>query len=123
MSAGLMPGLTGTKRNLPMFKFGQISNIPQEDIETGCAPMRPTFLVKVWVIAANLVPGNSGSPIFHVPPGASGVSLGSTRPMLLGIQSLSFLGADVAGMTPISYVYDILIGLKLNDADLNRGPK
>jgi len=123
MSAGLMPGLTGTRRNLPIFKFGQISNIPQEDTETRCGPMRPPFEVKVWLVAANLVPGNSGSPIFHVPLGGSGVILGGTRPLLLGIQSISFLGTDVAGMTPISYVYDIFVGLKLNDADLSRGPK
>jgi hypothetical protein len=123
MSAGLMPGLTGTKRNLPIFKFGQISNIPQEDIETACSFARPPFLVKVWLIAANLVPGNSGSPMFHVPLGGSGVSFGGTRPMLLGIQSISFLGADVAGMTPISFVYEIFATMKLNDANLDRGPK
>jgi hypothetical protein len=84
MSAGLMPGLTGNTRNYPIFKFGQISNIPPEDIETHCTPQQPSFLVKVWLIAANLVPGNSGSPIFHVPLGGSGVSFGGTRPMLLG---------------------------------------
>jgi hypothetical protein len=123
MSAGLMPGLTGTKRNLPIFKFGQISNIPQEDTETACSSTRPPFLVKVWLIAANLVPGNSGSPMFHVPLGGSGVSFGGTRPMLLGIQSISFLGADVAGMTPIGFVYEIFAGMKLNDANLERGPK
>lgn len=122
ISAGLMPGLTGTSRNLAIFKFGQISNIPQENVETACGPNRPRFLVKVWLVAANLVPGNSGSPMLHVPPGSNGVSFGG-RPMLLGIQSISFQGADVAGMTPISYVYDIFVGLKLNDANLDRGAK
>ena len=62
MSAGLMPALARSRRNYPIFKFGQISNIPHEDIETSCAPDRPKFLVKVWLVAANLVPGNSGSP-------------------------------------------------------------
>jgi hypothetical protein len=75
MSAGLLPGLAGNTRNHPIFKFGQISNIPTEDIETRCAQQTPTFQVKVWLIAANLVPGNSGSPIFHVPLGGGGVSL------------------------------------------------
>ena len=42
--------------------------------------------------------------------------------MLLGIQSISFLGADVAGMTPINFVYEILQGIALPDSDLHRGP-
>jgi hypothetical protein len=123
MSAGLMPALPGIRRNYPIFKFGQISNIPSENVETRCSPQEPTFFVKVWLIAANLIPGNSGSPIFHVPLGGSGVSIGGTRPMLLGVQSMSFGGADVAGMTPINFVYEILQGLALPDADLHRGPQ
>jgi len=122
MSAGLLPLLPGAARNYPIFKFGQISNIPSESVETRCVQVGPTFRVKVWLIAANLVPGNSGSPIFHVPLGGSGVVIGGTRPMLLGIQSLSYLGADVAGMTPIRFVYEILEQLKLKDANLHRGP-
>jgi hypothetical protein len=122
LSAGLLPNLPGNARNYPIFKFGQISNIPTESIATNCGPMRPSFLVKVWLIAANLVSGNSGSPIFHVPLGGSGVVLGGTRPMLLGVQSMSFGGADVAGMTPIKFVYEMLEAQNLNDADLRRGP-
>lgn len=122
ISAGLMPGLAGHSRNYPIFKFGQISNIFSEDIETHCTPASPGFLVKVWLVAANLIPGNSGSPIFYVPPGANGVSLGSSRPMLLGVQSTSFAGADVAGMTPAEYVYQILQDMAFHDGDLRRGP-
>jgi len=122
MSAGLLPGLAGNTRNQPIFKFVQISNIPSEDIETHCAQQLPSFPVKVWLIAANLVPGNSGSPIFHVPLGGSGVSFGGTRPMLLGVQSISFPNADIAGMTPINFVYEILQGMTLPDTDLHRGP-
>jgi hypothetical protein len=122
MSAGLLPGLTGNTRNHPIFKFGQISNIPTEDIETRCAQQAPPFQVKVWLIAANLVPGNSGSPIFHVPLGGGGVTLGGTRPMILGVQSISFLGADVAGMTPISFVYEILRAMAPPDSNFRRGP-
>jgi hypothetical protein len=121
MSAGLLPSLTGKSRNYPIFKFGQISNIPSEDVETHCGQNGPAFLVKVWLIAANLVSGNSGSPIFHIPLGGSGVVIGGTRPMLLGVQSISYGGADVAGMTPISYVYEILEQIGLPDADLHRG--
>jgi hypothetical protein len=42
--------------------------------------------------------------------------------MLLGVQSISFLGADVAGMTPIKYVYDVLQDIGFPDADFHRGP-
>ena len=122
MSAGLLPLLPGNARNYPIFKFGQISNIPSESIETRCFPQGPAFLVKVWLIAANLVQGNSGSPIFHVPLGGSGVSIGGTRPMLLGVQSISYIGADVAGMTPIKFVYEILQRPDFIDANLHRGP-
>jgi hypothetical protein len=122
MSAGLMPALPGIKRNYPIFKFGQISNIPAETIETRCTPQQPSFSVRVWLIAANLIPGNSGSPIFHVPLGGFGVSFGGTRAMLLGVQSVSFLGADVAGMTPVNFVFDILLTMGLPDADLHKGP-
>jgi hypothetical protein len=112
MSAGLLPALPGIKRNYPVFKFGQISNIPAEDIETRCAPQQQTFFVRVWLIAANLIPGNSGSPIFHVPLGG----------MLLGVQSISVTGADIVGMTPINFVYDLLLKIGFPDADLHRGP-
>ena len=122
MSAGLMPALPGIRRNYPIFKFGQISNIPSEDVETRCTPQQPSFFVKVWLIAANLIPGNSGSPIFHVPLGGFGILIGGTRPMLLGVQSMSFGGADIAGMTPINFVYEILQNIPLPDGDLHRGP-
>jgi hypothetical protein len=120
MSAGLLPGLAGNARNYPIFKFGYISNIPLESIKTRCSPQAVEFEVKVWLIAANLVPGNSGSPIFHVPLGGSGVRIGGTRPMLLGVQSISFLGADVAGMTPIEFVYEAL-QQQLPDGNFRRG--
>jgi len=122
MSAGLLPGLAGNTRNYPIFKFGNISNIPSEDVETHCGPQQTGFPVKVWLIAANLVPGNSGSPIFHVPLGGNGISIGGTRPVLLGVQSISFIGADVAGMTPINFVYEILQNMAFPDSNLHRGP-
>jgi hypothetical protein len=123
ISAGLLPGLAGKSRNYPIFKFGQISNIPSEDVETGCGNGSPRFPVKVWLIAANLVQGNSGSPIFHVPWGGSGISIGGTRAMLLGVQSVSFIGADVAGMTPIQYVYEMLQNIGFSEGDFSRGPR
>jgi hypothetical protein len=46
MSAGLLPGLTGKSRNYPIFKFGQVSNIPSEVVETHCTKDGPSFPVK-----------------------------------------------------------------------------
>ena len=119
-SAGLMVGMPGVRRNYPIFKFGQISNIPQEDVETHCSTHPSAFLEKVWLIAANLIAGNSGSPIFYVPLGGSGTPDSHARPMLIGVQSMFFDGQDVAGMTPINLVYDIFESMVLPDADLHR---
>jgi hypothetical protein len=122
VSAGLLPAVAGLSRNYPIFKFGQISNIPNEDVATGCAPQTPPFLVKVWLVAINLVSGNSGSPIFDIPFGAGGISFGRTRPILLGVQSTSFSGADIAGMTPARFIFEIFEDMNMPDANLRRGP-
>lgn len=122
LSAGLIPGVSGKKRNYPFFKFGSISSIPGEAVDSNCGPGSVPFLEKVWFVAANLVPGNSGSPIFYFPPGGSGIVLGQGRAMLIGIQSTSFLGWDVAGMTPIQYVYEVIEKIGFQDADLRLGP-
>jgi hypothetical protein len=107
-SAGLVPGKSGENRNYPFFKFGNISSVPAEGTFTACGASRPALrLVRVWFIAANLVPGNSGSPIYYLPPGGNGVSLGG-RAMVLGVQSSSILEADLACMTPIKDVLKII---------------
>jgi hypothetical protein len=121
VSAGLLPHLNGTIRNYPIFKFGQISSIPTEPIKTSCGQGSPPFGVKVALVAANLVPGNSGSPIFYVPGGGGGISFGG-RPLLLGVQSFSYIGADVSGMTPVRYLYEML-RKHFDEADLERGPQ
>ena len=122
ISAGLVPGLSGEKRNYPFFKFGNISSIPEEPVWMSCEPGKPQLsLVKVWFVAANLIPGNSGSPIFYAPPGPLLVSGAVSRPVVLGLQSNSLVAADLAGMTPIDYVYQIIEALKLADANLTRG--
>ncbi|PYY03034.1 MAG: hypothetical protein DMG69_33265 [Acidobacteria bacterium] len=64
VSAGLIPSASGKHRNYPIFKFGYISSIPDESIDTACALGGPTQPRKLWLVAANLVPGNSGSPVF-----------------------------------------------------------
>ncbi len=122
ISAGLFPGASGKKRNYPIFKFGNISSIPNETADVACGNQSRSL--KLWFVAASLVPGNSGSPIFYVPAGFAGLTVGGTnnRAVLLGVQSMSFLSWDVAGMTPVEHIYKIIEGLKLPDADLRRGP-
>jgi hypothetical protein len=121
LSAGLIPGKSGEKRNYPFFKFGNISSKPDEPTWINCETGMPELrLERVWFIAANLVPGNSGSPVFTYPLGTAGMSLGGGRVMLIGVQSSSFGGADIAGMTPIADVFEI-ISKNLPEADLYRG--
>lgn len=111
VSAGLINGASGAKRNYPIFKFGYISSIPEEKVPVGsCAGGK---FETVWMVAASLVPGNSGSPIIYAPPPYAG-----TRAFLLGVQSSSFLGYDVAGMAPVRYLIDMLRKIDLPDADL-----
>jgi hypothetical protein len=124
VSAGLLPAQPGSRRNYPFFKFGHISNRIAEEVEVRCTPQSAPRLTRLWFIAANLVPGNSGSPIFHVKLSPPGIRFsGEMRTMLVGVQSISFSGADIAGMTPISFVYDIVKSMKLPDTDLRRGTK
>jgi hypothetical protein len=116
VSAGLLQGASGKKRNYPMFKFGHISSIPEESADPpNCGQGPASHNLKVWFIAASLVPGNSGSPLYYVPPRFS-----AKRALFLGVQSMSYLGWDVAGMTPAQYVYEIIEKMKLPDADLRR---
>lgn len=105
VSAGLLPDLPGTTKNYPIFKFGRISSIPDEPIETQCNARSPKVSLNLWLVAINLVSGNSGAPFFFMP---SSVDANRPRALLLGVQSISFFGAGVAGMTPIKYVSEIL---------------
>jgi len=111
-SAGLLPGIPGAKRNYPVFKFGNVSSIPQEKIPvSGCAG--PNKIMTEWLVAASLVGGNSGSPIIYMPKyGEPG------RPFLLGVQSMSVPYSDVAGMAPIRYLVERLRELQAPDLDL-----
>lgn len=125
-SAGLLPGYSGEKRNYPFFKFGHVSSIPSEPVPTSCGADSPLYYEKAWLIGANLVGGNSGSPIFYVPFGPSGAVFGGPnsvmRPILIGVQSSSIVAADVAIMTPIEDVFHIIEDMHLPNADLYRGP-
>jgi hypothetical protein len=113
-SAGLLLGASGTKRNYPIFKFGNVSSVPDEKVGVACCPTCAAKLQTDWMIAASLVAGNSGSPIFFVPP-----SFSSQRAFLLGVQSSSFAGSDVAGMAPVQYLLNTIRALNLPDADFS----
>jgi len=115
--------LKGTQRNYPVFKFGKISNIPGEDLQTECDGGVP-IEIKAWLIAANLVPGNSGSPILYYPPFGENSDISSPgiqRVVLIGVQSSSAVSSDVAYMTPANYVFEIVEGMNIKNADLYRG--
>lgn len=126
-SAGLVPGKSGEKRNYPFFKFGEISNIPDEPTQVGCR------MVRVWFIAANLIGGNSGSPIFYAPPALTTTSTPVTRGVLIGVQSAAIIArsdqggnnvlepADIAGMTPVEDLFKIFEKNLPPSADLYRG--
>jgi hypothetical protein len=128
-SAGLVPGRSGEKRNYSFFKFGEISNIPDEPTQVVCR------LVRVWFIAANLIGGNSGSPIFYAPPPIATAlnPIPIMRGVLIGVQSSALTArsdqggntvlepADIAGMTPIEDVFKIIEKNSPADLDLYRG--
>jgi hypothetical protein len=124
VSAGLVPGAQGERRNYPVFKFGAISNLMDEPLFTGCGATA-TVPEKVWLLSVNLFPGASGSAIFYTPPGSGALLFGATvmRPCLIGVQSSSIIGADISAMTPIEPLFKIIEGLQLPNADLFRWRK
>jgi hypothetical protein len=122
-SAGLVPKLEGRRRNNPIFHFGKIASIPDESADVPCRPGVEPRPVRVWWLATTLVPGASGSPIFFdpiYPPGAD-ITAGEPRGMIIGLQSLSMPGEDLAGMTPGKYVTDVISRFVGPDADLRFG--
>jgi hypothetical protein len=120
MSAGLFPGLSGRLRNYPIFKFGYVSSRPTEKIVLGkdCAKGIEREET-AWLIAASLVPGNSGSPILYIPVGFNGLNVGGGRPSIIGVQSSAVVGWDVAGMTPIKFLIDAIRAADMPGADLS----
>jgi hypothetical protein len=136
LSAGLLPAYPGFDRNYPIFKFGRVSTIPLETVPIRC-PGSPTGRqMKVWLLAGNFVPGNSGSPVFFRPFGYGNAFLGSqTTPFLLGVIAGTFQDnsdsegmkvahdAGVAGMTPASYIYEMIERARIPDSDIYHGEK
>ena len=121
VSVGLLLSYPGVKRNYPVFKFGHVSTKPEELVPAQCVRNGAVRLMTIWLLSINLIPGNSGSPIFYAPEGGNGLNFGGGRTTLIGLQSTSYLGADISGMTPVKYIYESIQALNLKDADLYRG--
>ena len=116
VSAGLLVGASGNLANYPIFKWGNVSSFNNEPIPTNTCPGGKTLNLFEALISASLVPGNSGSPIFILPNERH-----PNRIFLAGVQSISFIGSDVAGMAPVRSLINAL--RKLNGhSDLDLGP-
>ncbi len=115
VTAGLVPALLDTKRNYPAFKFGRISNIPEEPINMVCEKGNKSLPRDVWLLAGNYVGGNSGSPVFLLPtlPAAH-------RVMLIGIIAGAIPDVDLGQMVPAEDVFAI-IQAHFPNANLYRG--
>ena len=104
VTAGLVPALLDAQRNYPAFKFGRISNIPEEPINMKCTQTDKALPRDVWLIAGNFVGGNSGSPIYLLQPVPSAVH----RVMLIGILAGAIPDVDLGQMVPSEYVFDVI---------------
>ena len=106
VTAGLVPALLDTQRNYPAFKFGRISNIPEEPINMKCtqAEAGKPLPRDVWLLAGNFVGGNSGSPVYLLPPVPSALH----RVMLIGIIAGAIPDVDLGTMVPSEYVFDVI---------------
>jgi hypothetical protein len=122
-STGLVPGIEGEKRNYPIFKFGKVASIPDELVSMRCTPSSSVRPLAAWWLGIALVPGNSGSPIYFDPlfPPSADITDGEPRAMIIGLQSLSVSGADLAGMTPAKYIMEVISSQVPADADLTIG--
>jgi hypothetical protein len=58
----------------------------------------------VWLLAGDFVPGNSGSPVYLLPPVPSAVH----RVMLIGIIAGAIPDVDLGQMVPSEYVFDVI---------------
>jgi len=125
LSAGLVPALFVAQRNYPAFKFGRISNVLNEPLTTTCGGNSSPKERWAWVLSANFVGGNSGSPIFLLPLEFTlgpPLHYNGPRPMILGILSSTIEGADLAEMAPIEYVVPVL-QRRCPDCNFFRGEK
>ena len=117
LAFGLVPGMPGRLRNLPMARSGVIAAIPTESIAMGVDCSGHPHAVQQWIVAMHADYGGSGGPVF--------LNTGPL-PVLLGIQSSRIearegdlnSGYELAGVTPIKDLYAALVNLNIEDADL-----
>jgi hypothetical protein len=114
-TAGLVPELARAQRNYPTYRFGRIFNINifPEPLQVPCnVPMHFSHESRIWSVAANYAPGNSGSPVFSLPIDmvtAHGTMIGgSGLTGLIGLVSVGSPGSDFSGITPVSYIFDVV---------------
>lgn len=72
---GLFSHVTGSKRNLPIVRMGNIAMIPNEVVPTSVG------LIEAYLVEARSIGGLSGSPVFV----RQSVVLGESRVFLLGL--------------------------------------
>jgi hypothetical protein len=112
VTAGLVPELAQARRNYPTYRYGRISNIFGEPLDVPCnLPGHFPKEYRVWSVAANYVPGNSGSPVFALPIDlvtARGTKLGGGLTGLVGLVSVGWPGSDFSGITPVSYIFAVV---------------
>jgi hypothetical protein len=121
ISAILVPDLFDMNRVYPAFAFGKVSNVSDDTGKLRCetGPLKDRL---TWIITGKFVPGNSGSPVFLMPPEfALGPAFRFNGPknMILGLVSGNVEGADLAEMVPIEYVFEV-IAKHYPDANLYR---
>ena len=120
VSAGVVPFLARAERNYPAFKFGKVSSILDEPVQTRCCEQCPPKRLLLWFLAANFVPANSGSPIFFIPFEFNIRGIKGRRAMLLGVLSSRIGGADLGGMISSRYVFEVVRD-NIEDVVLYRG--
>ena len=119
MTAGLLPNFAGTQQNYPIFKSGTFSNKLLEPVPVTCPDLLTQHNSLVWLIDAMLPPGTSGAPVFWIADRGPG---NNRIPVLIGIQSFSWLSEGVAGITPSGELVDLMTrALARFDVDLIRG--
>lgn len=119
MTAGLLPNFAGTNQNYPIFKSGTLSSKPDESVPVSCEDLITQHKAHVWLIGATLPPGTSGAPVFSLADRGPG---NNRIPVLIGIQSFSWVKEGVAGITPTSELVNLMTtALTRFDVDLIRG--
>ena len=119
MAATLLPGFTGAEKNYPIFKAGTFSSKPDETVQVPCPDKINHRAVRAWLISASLQEGASGAPVFGLADRGPG---NHKIPVLVGVQSFSWLDQGIVGVTPTKHLVDLMTKTVTGfDVNLNRG--